>query len=321
VRPATGRRLAEGSTPAARPYHCVVDFSFVITPDLIAIFATLFVLELVLGVDNVIFISILASRLPREQQARARNLGLSLAMVLRVALVFLAGWIISLDDEVLTLGDLGFSVKDFILIAGGLFLVYKAVREIHQKLEGAEESHEQGGQRASFGAVIAQILALDLVFSLDSVITAVGMTTNMIVIITAVVVSFGIMLFAARFIFAFVNRHPTVKMLARSVLLLIGVFLIAEGFGFHIDKALIYGPMAFGVFVEALNLITAARRARRAAKPSTPVALRPKFPGLDESVAVTAALSDVPGHGAVGLSARPVEGEGSPDPERRAGLG
>jgi len=298
-----------------------VDFSLVITPDLLAIFATLFVLELVLGVDNVIFISILASKLPRQQQARARNLGLTLAMLLRVGLVFLAGWIITLDQDVLHLGDLGFSAKDMILIAGGLFLVYKAVREIHQKLEGAQEGHGTGAARATFGAVIAQILALDIVFSLDSVITAVGMTSNMIVIISAVLVSFGIMLFSARFIFAFVNRHPTVKMLALSFLLLIGVFLIAEGFGIYIDKALIYGPMAFGVFVEALNLLATARRARRAKTASAAVALRPSYPGVDESVAVDAALSKQPGHGSVGLSPRPVAGDAPPGPRKRIGLG
>lgn len=289
-----------------------------LTPDLIAVFLTLFVLELVLGVDNVIFISILASKLPTAQQARARNIGLTLAMVLRVGLVFLAGWIITLTTDILRIGDLGFSIKDFILILGGLFLVYKAVHEIHQKLEGAEE-HASSGGTATFGAVLAQILALDLVFSLDSVITAVGMTTNMIVIITAVVLSFAIMLFASRFIFAFVNRHPTVKMLALSFLLLIGVFLIAEGFGLHIDKALIYGPMAFAVFVEALNLFASARRAARERSRRNPVTLRPRYATVDESVAVAAATSRAPGAGAVGLSRRPVAGEGPH--EERAGLG
>ncbi|QEW02007.1 TerC family protein [Microbacterium lushaniae] len=294
-----------------------MDFSLVITPDLIAVFLTLFVLELVLGVDNVIFISILASKLPVAQQARARNLGLTLAMVLRVGLVFLAGWIITLTADILRIGDLGFSIKDFILILGGLFLVYKAVHEIHQKLEGAEDHSGSGGGTATFGAVLLQILALDLVFSLDSVITAVGMTTNMIVIITAVVVSFGIMLFASRFIFTFVNRHPTVKMLALSFLLLIGVFLIAEGFGLHIDKALIYGPMAFAIFVEALNLVASARRAKRAESRRAPVTLRPRYPDIDESVAVSAATSR--GARAVGLSRGPIEGDGAHD--ERAGLG
>lgn len=297
-----------------------MDFTLEITPDLIAVFFTLFVLELVLGVDNVIFISILASKLPKHQQAKARNLGLTLAMVMRVGLVFLAGWIITLKNDVVEIAGLGFSIKDFILIVGGLFLVYKAVHEIHQKLEGAEESHGAGKvATASFAAVIAQILVLDLVFSLDSVITAVGMTSNMIVIITAVVLSFGIMLFASRFIFTFVNRHPTVKMLALSFLLLIGVFLIAEGFGVKIDKALIYGPMAFAIFVEALNLVASARKAKRATAASSPVRLRPTYPNVDESVAVSAALSKEPGAGSVRLSSKPVEGSTSGD-ERR-GLG
>src|SRR6478735_950843 len=301
-----------------------MDFSLELTPDLIAVFLTLFVLEVVLGVDNVIFISILASKLPVEQQARARNLGLTLAMLIRVVLVFLAGWIITLTEPVLTLWDIDFSWKDFILIAGGLFLVYKAVTEIHHKLEGAEEEHGSsgGGKGITFGAVIAQILLLDIVFSLDSVITAVGMTSNMIVIITVVVLSFGIMLFASRFIFAFVNKHPTVKMLALSFLLLIGVFLIAEGFGFHIDKAFIYGPMAFAIFVEALNLWAAAAKAKREQRAQHAVQLRPQYPDVDESVAVAAALSKDPGSGSVGLSSKPVTGDAAPgSADERHGLG
>ncbi len=300
-----------------------VDFSFAFTPDLIAVFLTLFVLEVVLGVDNVIFISILASKLPKEQQAKARNLGLTLAMVMRVVLVLFAGWIITLKEDVFFLGAMGFSWKDLILIAGGLFLVYKAVTEIHHKLEGAEEGHDGGARKGvTFGSVLAQILALDIVFSLDSVITAVGMTENLVVIITVVVLSFGIMLFAARFIFAFVNKHPTVKMLALSFLLLIGVFLVAEGFGFHIDKAFIYGPMAFAIFVEALNLWAAASRAKRERRRSTAVQLRPQYPDVDESVAVAAALSKDPHAGSVGLSGKPVAGDVPPAPgEERQGLG
>jgi len=299
-----------------------MDFSFELSPDLIAVFLTLFVLELVLGIDNVIFISILASKLPVSLQARARNLGLTLAMVMRVGLVFLAGWIITLKNDVVVLFGMGFSIKDFILILGGLFLVYKAVTEIHHKLEGAEEEHGAEGRKAtSFGAVLAQILALDLVFSLDSVITAVGMTENMIVIITAVVVSFGIMLFASRFIFAFVNAHPTVKMLALSFLLLIGVFLIAEGFDIKIDKALIYGPMAFAIFVEALNLIAASRRAKRERARRQAVQLRPRYPSIDESVAVQAALTNDPDAGSVHLSRKPVAGSGTGDPDVRTRLG
>lgn len=331
-----------------------MDLSFALTPDLAAIFATLFVLELVLGIDNVIFISILAAKLPVAQQARARNLGLTLAMILRVGLVLLAGWIITLKDDVVTWGGMGFSVKDFVLIAGGGFLVYKAVMEIHHRLEGEGEEHAHaddgaaaapahdgasapahdgasspahdgtlspahdgasgaapGGAVAtaasvSFRSVLAQILALDIVFSLDSVITAVGMTDNLVVIISAVVVSFGIMLFAARFVFAFVNRHPTVKMLALSFLLLIGVFLVAEGFGYSIDKAFIYGPMAFAIFVEGLNLLAARRRAEREAERRRGLALRRAVPRLDEESAVAAALARGAAAGAVGLSRRPV---------------
>ena len=250
----------------------MLDFSLEFTPDLVAVFLTLFVLEVVLGVDNVIFISILAAKLPEDQQAKARNLGLTLAMVMRVLLVLLAGWIITLTQPLFTLGflestpfDAEFSGKDLILILGGGFLLYKAVTEIHHKLEGADDHGSAGGvAKATFGAVLAQILALDLVFSLDSVITAVGMTDRIVVIITVVVLSFAIMLVAAKHIFTFVNKHPTVKMLALAFLVLIGVFLVAEGFGFHIEKAFIYGPMAFAVLVEVLNLAYAARKRKRA---------------------------------------------------------
>ncbi|MCH1884052.1 TerC family protein [Agrococcus sp. ARC_14] len=264
-----------------------MDFSLVFTPDLIAVFLTLFVLEIVLGVDNVIFISILAAKLPKEQQAKARNLGLTLAMVMRLLLVLLAGWIITLNDDLFTLFGMGFSGRELILIAGGGFLLYKAVHEIHLKLEG-EEEHGSSAVKATFGAVLTQILLMDLVFSLDSVITAVGMTSNMIVIITAVVLSFGILLFSAKYIFEFVNRHPTVKMLALSFLLLIGVFLIADGFGIHIDKALIYGPMAFAVLVEALNLWAAARKRKRKGDQVEPVKLHDT---MSEEPAVGAAVS------------------------------
>jgi predicted tellurium resistance membrane protein TerC len=309
---------------APRPYDGDVDFSVAFTPDLIAVFLTLFVLEIVLGVDNVIFISILASKLPKEQQARARNLGLTLAMLIRVVLVFFAGWIITLKEDIVVWFGMGFSWKDFILIAGGLFLVYKAVTEIHHKLEGAEEDHGGTGKKVAqvtFASVITQILLLDIVFSLDSVITAVGMTENLVVIITVVVLSFGIMLFASRFIFTFVNKHPTVKMLALSFLLLIGVFLIAEGFGIKIDKALIYAPMAFAILVEALNLIYAARKAKRDKRAPHAVQLRPQYPDVDESVAVAAALSKSPDAGAVGLSRKPVSGAAASPDDERAGLG
>jgi len=299
-----------------------VDFSIDFTPENIAIFLTLFVLEIVLGVDNVIFISVLASKLPKEQQARARNLGLTLAMIIRVILVFFAGWIITLTEPVFTLWGIAFSWKDMILIAGGLFLIYKAVTEIHHKLEGVEEDDDGHAPKTiTFASVIAQILLLDIVFSLDSVITAVGMTSNMAIIVSVVILSFGIMLFASRFIFTFVNKHPTVKMLALSFLMLIGAFLVAEGFHIKVDKAIIYGAMAFAVLVEVLNLTYASRKAKRDAKKRTTVQLLSSYPDVDESIAVGAALSKAPGKGSVGLSARPVEGEIDPDAEGRAGLG
>ncbi|MFA4841021.1 MAG: TerC family protein [Agrococcus sp.] len=282
-----------------------MDFSLEFTPDLIAIFLTLFVLEIVLGVDNVIFISILAAKLPEDQRAKARNLGLTLAMVMRIGLVLLAGWIITLNNDLFTLFGMGFSGRDLILIGGGGFLIYKAVHEIHLKLEG-EEEHAASAVKATFGAVLTQILLMDLVFSLDSVITAVGMTSNMLVIITAVVVSFGLLLFSAKYISEFVNRHPTVKMLALAFLLLIGAFLIAEGFGFKIDKAFIYGPMVFAVLVEALNLWASRNRAKRRGKAAEPVKLHDT---LSPETAIAAA--------ATGQGAATLEGGAPRDGERR----
>ena len=286
-----------------------MDFSVDFSAGTIVTFLTLFVLEIVLGVDNVVFISILASKLPVEMQARARNLGLTLGMFMRVGLVVAAGWIITLTNPLFTLWGNEFSGRDLILIVGGLFLVYKAVHEIHQKLEGVEEHSAGGTGTATFAATIAQIMVLDLVFSLDSVITAVGMTSNMLVIIAAVLISFGILLFASRFIFGFVNAHPTVKMLALSFLLLIGVFLIADGFGVKVDKALIYGPMAFAVFVEVLNLLAASRRARQLGRERDTVRLHTRYPVEAEEVVVAAATSDGPAAGSVHLSRRPVTGQ------------
>lgn len=262
-----------------------MEFALEFTPDLAIVFVTLFVLEVVLGVDNVIFISILASKLPPEQQAKARNLGLTLAMLMRVLLVLFAGWIITLDENLFHIGEMGFSGRELILLAGGLFLLYKAVKEIHHRLEGDDDHGSAVGGKATFGAVLAQILALDLVFSLDSVITAVGMTSNMLVIITVVVLSFALMLFAAKHIFTFVNKHPTVKMLALAFLMLIGVFLVAEGFGVHIDKALIYGPMAFAILVEGLNLAAAARKRKRTGQATEPVHLHSGYTPEEEAQA------------------------------------
>ncbi|WP_210508694.1 TerC family protein [Naasia sp. SYSU D00057] len=300
-----------------------MDFSLELTPDLVIAFLTLFVLEVVLGVDNVIFISILASKLPVEQQAKARNLGLSLAMLIRIALLFAASWIIGLTADLFELFGMGFSGRDLVLILGGLFLVYKAVTEIHEKLEGAE-SHGTGRvASATFGAVLVQILLLDIVFSFDSVITAVGMVDNLIVIIAAVVLSFGLMLFSSKYIFAFVNRHPTVKMLALAFLVLIGAFLIADGFDVHVDKALIYGPMAFAVAVETLNLIYKRRQAKAAGRPPEPVHLRHAYSKADDHDAIAAATARGPEAGAVNLSRKPVKGTVRPDDghQEPAGLG
>ena len=225
---------------------------------------TLTVLEIVLGIDNIIFISILAGKLPAHQQGRARSLGLLAAMVTRVLLLFSLAWMIRLTAPLFTLFGHAFSGRDLILLIGGLFLLAKATFEIHEKLEGAEHA---GTARvaASFGAVIVQIMLLDIVFSLDSVITAIGMARQLWVMVTAVVLAVVVMLVAAGSISAFVNRHPTVKMLALSFLLLIGFSLVADGLGQHISKGYIYFAMGFSVFVEMLNL-----RMRR----GVPVALR-----------------------------------------------
>jgi predicted tellurium resistance membrane protein TerC len=281
-----------------------VEFSLEFTPEVIVAFLTLFVLELVLGVDNVIFISILASKLPQKQQALARNIGLSLGMVGRIGLLFAASWIISLTFDLFTIGEFGFSGRDLILIAGGLFLIYKAVKEIHEKLEGAE--HGTGSSKtATLAAVLGQIFVIDLVFSFDSVITAVGMVDNLLVIIAAVVLSFGIMLFASKHIFAFVNKHPSVKLLALAFLVMIGVFLIVDGFGVHVDKALIYVPMAFAVIVEILNLVYRARQKKlHPERRESPVALHHPHGYGDDSAAEAAAAGET--SGTVGLSAKPV---------------
>lgn len=214
---------------------------------------TLTVMEIVLGVDNIIFISILASKLPAEQQGRARTLGLSLALIMRVLLLLSISWIANLTEPFFSVVGFDVSGRDLILLGGGLFLVGKATFEIHEKLEG-EEGHAVGGAMPSFSTVIVQIMLLDIVFSLDSVITAIGMVDEVPIMIAAVVISIGIMLVSAGTISDFVNRHPTVKMLALSFLILIGVNLISEGLHYHIPKGYTYFAMAFAVLVEMLNL-------------------------------------------------------------------
>jgi predicted tellurium resistance membrane protein TerC len=222
-------------------------------PQTWAALLTLTVLEIVLGIDNVVFISILAAKLPHGQQKRARTVGLALAMLMRIALLFSVSWIIRLTAPLFTVLGQEISGRDLILILGGLFLLGKSTHEIHAKLEG-EEGHASASVKASFTSVIIQILLLDAVFSLDSVITAVGMADNLAIMIVAVVVAVIFMMVFAGPISQFVERHPTVKMLALSFLLLIGVTLIAEGLDRHIPKGYIYFAMAFSVFVEMLNL-------------------------------------------------------------------
>ena len=223
--------------------------------------ATLTVLEIVLGIDNVIFISILAGKLPAKDQSKARNIGLAGAMVMRILLLLSLAWIVKLTAPLFTVFGAEISGRDLILLLGGLFLMAKATHEIHDKLEG-EEGTTVKKVAPSLASVITQIMLLDIVFSLDSVITAVGMAKDLGVMITAVVISVAIMLIAAAPISRFVDRHPTVKMLALSFLLLIGTALIAEGLEFHIPKGYIYFAMAFSVFVEVLNI-----QFRRKAKP------------------------------------------------------
>lgn len=214
---------------------------------------TLVVLELVLGVDNVIFISILAGKLPVEQQSRARMTGIALAVLTRIALLFSLSWIIKLEDPLFTVFNLDISGRDMILLAGGLFLLWKATHEIHQKLEGVE-GQASSKVKAAFWSVIVQIMILDIVFSLDSVITAVGMVDELLIMIIAVVIAAGVMIFVSGPLGEFVEHHPTVKMLALSFLLMIGFTLIVEGLHQHIPKGYVYFAMGFSVFVEILNL-------------------------------------------------------------------
>ena len=214
---------------------------------------TLTALEIVLGIDNIVFISILAGRLPPETQNRARQVGLSLAMIVRILLLLSISWIMSLTRPFLSVGGFDLTGRALILIAGGLFLLAKSTREIHHKLEDIDETG-QVRARPSFLSVLVQILLLDIIFSLDSVITAVGMVDHVAVMIAAIVIAVGVMMVFAGAVGRFVDRHPTLKMLALSFLLLIGMNLIADGVGFHIPKGYTYFAMAFSVFVEMLNL-------------------------------------------------------------------
>ena len=251
---------------------------------------TLVALELVLGVDNVIFISILSGKLPLKDQPRARTTGIMLAVVTRILLLLSLSWIISLEETLFTLPllNVGISGRDLVLLAGGLFLLWKSTREIHDKLEG-EQGHASAKVAASFASVIIQIMLLDVVFSLDSVITAVGMVDEIVIMIIAVVIAAGVMIFTAGTIAAYVDRHPTIKILALSFLLLIGFTLVVEGLHQHIPKGYIYFAMAFSVFVEILNLRVRAKsepvNLREAYAPEKELKLQP-VPVTVEPVAV-----------------------------------
>ncbi|MGB4063647.1 MAG: TerC family protein [Azonexus sp.] len=248
---------------------------FLLSPEIWIAFFTLTALELVLGIDNIIFISILVDKLPKEQQELARRIGLFLAMFMRIGLLLLLSWIVGLTEPVLTLFGFGISGRDMILIAGGLFLIWKSTGEVHQLLEG-EEGEASSKVVSSFAGVIAQIIVIDLVFSLDSIITAVGMVSEVGVMIAAVVTSVGLMMLFARSIGEFVSNHPTIKMLALSFLVVVGVVLIADGFGHHVPKGYIYFAMAFSVGVEMLNI-------RMRKKTVKPVDLREPYVREQES--------------------------------------
>ena len=238
---------------------------------------TLTVLEIVLGIDNIVFIAVLTQKLPRERQAAARRLGIAFALITRLLLLLTIAWVIGLTAPLFEVFGHAVSWRDIILLGGGAFLIYKSTHEIHGSLEG-EEDHGSHKIAAGFVAVVVQIAFLDIIFSLDSVITAVGMAEHVWIMVTAIVIAMAIMLVAAGPVAGFVERHPTIKMLALSFLLLIGMALIADGAGFHIPKGYIYAAMGFSIFVEILNLIARRRRAK-------PVQLRQPFrPGGEEEL-------------------------------------
>jgi len=250
--------------------------SLLADPGAWAALATLIVMEVVLGVDNLVFVSILSNRLPPSQQTRARRIGIGLALILRLALLATISWLVGLTKPVIDLGlqgplvdghpafETAFSLRDLILLGGGLFLIWKATKEIHHTMDEEEEGHGEDSGKAglSFGAAIAQIIALDIVFSIDSILTAVGMTGELPIMIAAVVIAVGLMLVAADPLARFIAKNPTVVMLALGFLLMIGAVLIADAFGVHIPKGYIYAAMAFSGGVEALNMAARKRKAK-----------------------------------------------------------
>jgi len=291
------KRVFQGTAPNYRPVRLASHAGYWHKPamEYLALFAepatwaaliTLITLEIVLGIDNLVFIAILSNKLPAAQQQKARRIGLTLALGMRIALLLLIGWIVTLQAPLFDLGLAGapgahgeptfetaFSGRDLILIAGGLFLLWKATKEIHHNIDKEGESgelldHDKGLAQIAFGAAIAQIIALDLVFSIDSILTAVGMTDEVPIMITAVVVTVGIMMVAAEPLAKFIERNPTLVMLALAFLVMIGLVLVADGFGVHIPKGYVYAAMAFSAAVETLNIIGRNRRAKSRAQRS-----------------------------------------------------
>lgn len=238
----------------------MLEFEALLTVEGLISLVTLVLMEVVLGIDNIIFISILCGKLPHDQQEKARKLGLLLALLMRVALLFGIAWIANLKEPLFTIRNFGVSGRDIILFLGGLFLMAKSTTEIHGKLE-AEDKHKLGGTRLTLMRAIVQIILLDIVFSFDSILTAVGLVDSVLIMIIAVVISMIIMLSSAKYVSDFVNKHPTVKMLALSFLLMIGMLLILDSFHVHVPKGYVYFAMAFSLFVEMLNL-----RVRRVSK-------------------------------------------------------
>ncbi len=232
-------------------------------PAVWASFLTLTVMEIVLGIDNIVFISVIIGRLPKDQAERARKLGLSLALIFRIVLLLFLTWIIGLKAEVFEAFGQPFSWRDIILVAGGVFLIYKSTAEIHEEIEGETEAEQaERLSTSSFTSIIFQIILIDMVFSVDSIVTAIGMAEHVEVMIAAVIVSVGIMFIASGAIADFIRRHPTTKMLALSFLLLIGVSLIADGVGFHMPRGYIYAAMAFSVAVEMFNIMAGRKKKR-----------------------------------------------------------
>jgi len=241
------------------------DFSWIASPEAWIALLTLTVMEIVLGIDNIVFISILVDKLPVAERSRARFLGLAFAMITRILLLLSISWVMQLKNPLFAVFGHQISGKDLILILGGLFLLYKATVEIHHKVEGHAEEEKKVTAKAALGAILVQIAILDIVFSLDSVITAVGMADDIMVMIIAVMISVGFMMVFAGSVSDFISEHPTVKMLALSFLLLIGTTLIAEGFHVHFEKGYVYFAMAFSIFVEMLNIRMKKRAAAKAA--------------------------------------------------------